>query len=359
MVSYNSEAPLVTHIADECKDLHDRFVRLDEYLVDNVHPLVGQGSAAVDDIWLTDHGPKHISTVIRRIGDLTYHNGKFNVSSYEAYLLAVAAHFHDVGNVFGRDNHETHASSQLFDLEEALIGQDLLEKRKISKIARVHGGRIGGSKDTINTLPDDRSMRKLAAILRFADELADDYTRTSKTDKAFLNQKKNEEIRKQSELYHIYAERLTRVRVDHGLRGVILQFDLLPCHLCRLYFKDGQKHYLIDEIFARTLKVHREQIYCAKFMAPEIVSEVVDVQINVCSPKYERVLGQFHYTLEQKGYPDHIGDFHTLVADYGLGSLRGQTVADRINEVALDDGDGDRAPVDLNKAFRDLSPPMN
>ena len=83
-------------------DYHDRYVRLNQHLNDHVHPKVNAGAAATDDLWLTDHGPEHVATVISRINDLTFRDGNFVVSPYEAYLLLVSAHFHDVGNVFGR-----------------------------------------------------------------------------------------------------------------------------------------------------------------------------------------------------------------------------------------------------------------
>lgn len=361
MAFYNSDARIVRHIAadDEAGDeLFARFNRLDVHLVDKVHPSIGQGSALSDRILLTDHGPEHISTVIRRIGDLTFDRGEFKISPYEAYLLAVAAHFHDVGNVYGRHEHERRTHSELFSLEHELTGEDTIEKRKIAAIAQAHGGRIDGSKDTINALPDDKTLRKLAAILRFADELADDHTRTSKKLRDILGE--SEEARKESEIYHLYADRLRDVYVDHRSRGVKLCFEVLPCHLCQQYWKDGERRYLIDEIFERTLKVHREQVYCGKFMVPDIVSEVTDVEISVCSASYENILGRFHYTLEQTGYPDHISDFGVLVADYGLSDLEGYVVADGIGEVLKDAADlaPGAQPVDLNAFFGHTTSPV-
>ena len=355
MAFYNSGARIVQHIAtggDDCRGLLERFTRLDKHLVDRVHPSIGQGTALADGILLTDHGPEHISTVIRRIGDLVYVNGRFNVRPYEAYLLAVAAHFHDVGNVYGRKKHERRAHSELFGLSDELTGENTIEKRKISDIAQAHGGHAGRSKDTIGALPYDRAVRKLAAILRFADELADDRTRTSPTLQKILVEHK--EARMESEIYHVYADRLREVEVDHDSHGVRLSFEVLPCHLRKQYWKDGKQCYLIDEIFDRTLKVHREQVYCGKFMAPDIISESTYVEIGVCSHNYERILGKFHYTLEQKGYPDHINDFRVLVSEYGLSGLEGRIVAEGIGDLLESIGDTEMdggTPLDLNSMF--------
>ena len=127
MTEYNDRAPLVLHIKrqeDGGQELYDRFVRLDKHLVERIHPKVGEGAAANDQVLLTDHGPRHVAKVIRRIGELTLIDGSFVVEPKDAYFLAVAAHLHDIGNYRGRQGHEKRAGEVLFDLENELIGPD-------------------------------------------------------------------------------------------------------------------------------------------------------------------------------------------------------------------------------------------
>lgn len=350
MADYNNEAHLVRYIADHDEDLFKRFVDLDKHLVDKVHPSVNAGAAVNDRVWLTDHGPRHIKTVIRRIGELTFRNDSFVVEPKDAYLLAVAAHFHDIGNVYGREEHEKRVREEIFGLDQSLIGADNFEKRRICAIATAHGGLVAGSedKDTIGNLPDDRTMRKLAAILRFADELADDKTRTTAINAKVMND--NESIKQQSEIFHLYSERLDQVRIDHSGNRVCLSFELIKEHLCKQYYKSGQKRYLLDEIFERTLKVHREQVYCSKFMIPCIVSDRIDVDINVCSDNFDRVLGRFYYILEQRGYPDYITELGNLVPE--MANLTGHSVAARIGGILSEVSD-EGAELDLIKEFRD------
>src|SRR5690606_20790147 len=98
--------------------------------------------------------------------------------------------FHDVGNIYGRDEHERKVHEVLFSLDHTLVGEDTLEKRMICHIAMAHGGFVDvnkENKDTIGALRYDRSskpsgvdVKKLAAVLRLADELADDKTRTNR-----------------------------------------------------------------------------------------------------------------------------------------------------------------------------------
>ena len=61
----------------------------------------------------------------------------------------------------------------------------------------------------------------------------------------------------------------------------------------------------------RTLKMHREHMYCARFMLPDVLIDRIDVCINICSDDYSRVLGRIRYTMSQQGYPGtpkHLAD---------------------------------------------------
>ena len=183
-------------------DYFGRFSAFDKHMNETIHDAVNTGAAASRAGWLTDHGPGHVATVIRRIDDLTHPDGRCVLTPYESYLLLLAAHIHDVGNVTGRDDHEKHAKDTLFQMEAAYVGSDTVEKRMIYDIAMAHGGRTSpdGSKDTIRALPHDGRTKMLAAILRFADELADDNTRTS----PFIKQQVTT-VAPSSTVYHMYA----------------------------------------------------------------------------------------------------------------------------------------------------------
>jgi hypothetical protein len=69
-----------------------------EYLKKEIHPHVEKGAMLRGDGYLTDHGPEHIDTVIRRASELV-RPVPGQLTAYEAYLLVMAIHFHDVGNI--------------------------------------------------------------------------------------------------------------------------------------------------------------------------------------------------------------------------------------------------------------------
>ncbi len=287
----------------------ERFVQFDNYFNSNIHPHVNQGATAREPTWLTDHGPEHITTVIRRASDLVCPND-CKLNPYEAYLLLVAAHLHDVGNVFGRSEHEKKCKDILFDLDSTLVGANNFEKRMMCDIAMAHGGYVSAStkdQDTISNLrydtprPGDKKsvrVKMLAAILRFADELADEHTRTSR----FVMDNVNV-VHPGSEIFHQYAERLRSVTIDVLSGDIYINFELNPDIVSKKYQKHNGSRYLIDEIMDRTLKMHREHVYCSRFMLPYILIERINVHIDVCSHKYSQVLGKIHYTMAQKGYP--------------------------------------------------------
>lgn len=289
-------------------DYYRRFQHLDDHLNRKIHPTVNSGAIAHGDGWLTDHGADHITTVIRRAGDLVTNAGSLLLTPYETFLLLVATHFHDVGNVFGRDKHEQQITEIMGALSPDLMGSDGVEKRLIRDIAMAHGGYTdleGRDKDTIGRLrwprigaPHDPRAQLLAALLRFADELADDHTRTSR----FLL---GNQLLQGSEVYHMYADRLRHVRVLPDDSSVGLRFEFTVEHAGTRYRKGPTDTvYLYDEILRRCLKMHRETIYCNRFMQPYVSIRRIDVTIEVTTRNYMDVVKTIRFSLIQRGYPE-------------------------------------------------------
>jgi hypothetical protein len=285
----------------------DRYRQLDAYLNDEIHPAINQAATAKSHLWLTDHGPDHVSTVIRRASDLVFRDEHCALSPYEAYLLLLAIHFHDTGNVFGREGHETRITDIMLALDQSLLGDDAGEQRLVRDVAMAHGGYAGEhslDKDTIGRLPYQRLGRNgsprphlLAAILRFADELAEDHTRTSR----FLVA--NRLIEPAAEAYHLYADRLRRVNVCASEQVIDLNFEIDETLATRKVSKDTNKIFLFDEIQNRLIKMHKEHVYCAKFMEPLIHFSHIAVDLKVCAHNYMDVLWHVDVQIAPVGYP--------------------------------------------------------
>src|SRR6266513_2914413 len=84
------------------------------YLNEHVHSTVQQRAELIDKgIYLTDHGAKHIELVLGRVSELVRTEKCLKAEGpgpviyepslmpYEVFLITMATHFHDVGNMYG------------------------------------------------------------------------------------------------------------------------------------------------------------------------------------------------------------------------------------------------------------------
>ena len=133
---------------------------------------------------LTDHGPKHIRHVLKNVfklldGDLKY------FTAIEHYILGLSVLFHDVGNLNGRKHHNKRIARFYDHVRQAPKFDQ--EKSLIVQIAQAHTGEaMNGSRNTLADVADASQLdgerirtREIAAIVRFADELAEGRQRTS------------------------------------------------------------------------------------------------------------------------------------------------------------------------------------
>jgi hypothetical protein len=278
-----------------------RFGAIESYLTENVHPAVTVGASFADGGFLTDHGPLHVRTVIERASALLQSSDYTGLTNYEIYLLLAAIHVHDVGNMSGRSEHEL-GSADLMQKLGALFGSDDVEKRTIYKIAQAHGGRVGLDKDKISKLQETEYLmgqtvrpRFLAALLRFADELADDRTRAQR-------QLIDGGLPLSSEVFHKFAYALHSVLVVGN--SVRLSFEMTREDALSRFGKYANSVYLLDEIYERMLKMHAERIYCMRFLRPAISIDQIDVSIKVFGPRFaDDPLANIDFRLEEAGYP--------------------------------------------------------
>ena len=313
------------------------------YLNQKVHDTIqARATLHSEGIYLTDHGPNHIELVMKRASQLVrtedslLRDGKkdqfykSSLTPYEVFLLALAIHFHDVGNMYGREGHEQRIYEEMQRIGPLAIPNH--QKIIISRIAACHGGKVEGSKDTIKSLPDGWERdgeamyrpRLLAAALRLADELADEHSRADN-----YGLMRPGDLPATCLLFHKYAEGL-RVAIDPLAGFISLTFSLYTDDL-RAPFKKPVKgggvvdQYLLDEIYERTLKTYSEMQYCGRYMrALDTRLNEVRVEIEVYPHKNTSTsIRQYHYTIGDTEYPDYAGkerevlltlarDFHAL-----------------------------------------------
>jgi hypothetical protein len=265
---------------------------------------------AIDPVvYLNQHGVGHVELVIKKAFDLLCHFRDGCITPFEGFILLSAIQLHDIGNIFGRDGHEKNIKRTTIDLVRNAI-PDTVTQNSIYCIAKVHGGNINGSKDTFdmsalrtNRLLFDMQVREtlLASLLRFADELADDYTRA---DEVALQ---NDTLPQNSMLYHQYSKSLHEVSlVENDLNQTVfvqleyyVDFELIT----KRFSKGREQVLLLDEIYERTRKMERERRYCLRNFRQYLPLEEIHVRIELEPEFDDQIPKVLQYTLNEKGYP--------------------------------------------------------
>lgn len=271
----------------------------------------------------TDHGPAHFDEVVLYAGHLLGNPTNVKalervLSPYELYILLCAIRLHDAGNIDGRDEHERRADS-IIATHGGLIAKDAAEAHLIGEIASAHGGKtLSGGKDTIRELPNQPSLirrgkcrsRRVAALVRFADEICEHEGRASSHHIA------NETLPDQNKLFHYYAHSIAGVAVELDSKCLRLQLRINAKYLSEPYplpqVNDSapESRYLLDEIYERITKLDSERLYCNQFLPPEIQVESILVgadivrDIPVTSGGTRNVIcDKFDIRIVNEGYP--------------------------------------------------------
>ena len=217
---------------------------------------------------LTDHGTPHIADVLNQAHQLIppqYLNAR------EMLALMLSVLFHDTGNIHGRSGHEKNVSD-IYDFVRGtpLPSERLNEKKILLAVVATHGGEArNGSKDTIQDLnltePFLRQtirIQEIAAIMRFADELAEGFQRTSE----YLRREHAFEI--ESKKFHDYAS-ITSVTIDRELGRIALTYHI------NVSTQEGQiDNWELDHLkrlmtftYFRIVKVDEERQYARYYSA--------------------------------------------------------------------------------------------
>jgi hypothetical protein len=260
-------------------------------------------------IYLNNHGKDHVDKVIEKVSEiLRYFPQDKGLTPYEMFVLLCAIQIHDTGNTFGREKHEQ-VIGTIFDKECSKIIPNNFERKGIVRIAMVHGGEIFGNKDTIKILSSATNYynffsvreRLLAALLRFADELADDISRA---DRYGIE---SEKIPEHSKIFHYYSQSLHTVAIVGNPQSSELHLELIydfdSTIAKKKFIRENSEKYLIDEIYDRTIKMEKERRYCMRYLRPYFYLSSIKVDIKITDINYALISKDIGYILEEEGYP--------------------------------------------------------
>lgn len=306
----------------------------------NLLPYVTAGAIAKDGGHLTLHDKEHIDRVKHLTNDLV--NGlSSELHPYELVLILCSVYMHDIGNILGRAGHEGRIAEVLRAVG-APAGFDAVETRTAKTIAGVHGGKVSGSKDTIGTLPEEAIVhgkkvrpRLLAALVRLADELADDPARANRVQLATGT------IPKQAEIYHHYAANLHSQLPDAPARTIYIQMEFSDASIFERKLGKGLGEAdMLDEIFERSLKTYHEAKYCSRFLRPLLDFERVNVDVAIYhgdGPLLENI----KFSLVETGYGDAAASVYALAPELekfaGNGRLTPEVLRRRIEAARTPD----------------------
>lgn len=277
-------------------NLVEKYDNLERILNSEWHPHVTLGAAIKDGGLLTDHGVEHVESVMHHAYCILGPKIRF-LCGYEIYLLLLSIHFHDLGNVTGREHHEEKIV-EVFEKLGCSLELDNVERMWVNQIARAHGGYEGEDKDTIKHIDVDDTCKGikvrakvLAAILRFADEISDDLNRSK------FN---GVDIPKESQAYHLYSHFLEPVSIS----GETLKFHFhIPYEYTQARVGKGKEEvYIYDEIMERLGKCMREFDYCKRYAGEFLNLSTIDVCIDILQ-KY-KVIDKITFRMGLFGYPD-------------------------------------------------------
>lgn len=326
------------------EDYVSKYNELAKVFNTRIHPEIKTKILALEkEGYYNDHGIEHINMVIDRATKIidTFHKNESNfmLSPYETFLLLVAIHLHDAGHLIGkRAEHAT----KVHELLHRSCGKMLTaaEKRTIGDIAKAHGGK----EDPIGKVVDEHisnieiRSKLLAAILRLADELAEDKSRASLEllglDDDLIDEP-NTHIDKHSEIYHRFSESFDSIRLEGT--EMKISFCVRKKNLKEEFErKKGEvveKVFLLDEIYARTYKTFLETLYCNRFFPAKSRFDAIKVKIDLLT-EFDETFRTISYTLKEEGYPlaeDISSLIHRQVKD-GSHILSGAYIAKLINE---------------------------
>lgn len=291
------------------------------------YPNIGTGLAANSTApgFYTAHDGQHFDEVVLHAGILVKAEGSLpgpvtipgpaELNAYELYLLLAAIRIHDVGNMYGRDEHEKKCFPILQRLGAA-AGPNNTEKKIIARIAQAHGGKTSnGLKDTIGELEiSTRSgivvyrPRLLAGIVRIADEICENSRRAANV---LLNERK---LPPQSEIYHRYAASIVGNSWSPTDRALHLKFEARLCDIERPWGCEERRIntntvvtevYLMDEILSRLEKMDRERRYCNMYTREMFTIDAIKVTMDIVSDEDHDCIESVKIPeLSDRGYPE-------------------------------------------------------
>lgn len=265
----------------------------------------------------TDHGINHVNRILTLLNDLlqphlinereTVPQSRRTVSAdllskklnvYELYLLLCSVIWHDIGNLYGRKDHNKKIF-RLFNKAKNFL-HDKKSSEWIKNICEAHSG-----KDAVDKIDSERMYEKqfkfyprfLAALLRFCDELDEGKER--------IGEQVYAQVPKQQRVYWFFCKCNDSIHVERNTDSVkIVVFGSMDkAVLYERFIKEDKKVIAISEYIARINKINKERIYCNKFYQPHYFKHIEKIELHFRIYDKEKLLKEILFD-----FNDHNGE---------------------------------------------------
>lgn len=225
---------------------------------------------------LTDHSERHIWDVLNNVEKLLGEKID-SLTGIELYCLALVVLFHDVGNIEGREGHNLNIAD-VYNFVRKKEPRYNHERGVIIRAAEAHCGIAkDGTRDTlkeldiIGNLEGERiAFRDIAAILRFADELAEGNQRTSN----FMVERHKYQL--ENEIFHTYGQTI-EVFIDREGERIVLTYNI-DIDTEKENVESFKK--LLLFIYKRIIKLDEERRYAKHYCDILVPFKKTSIQFN-------------------------------------------------------------------------------
>lgn len=252
---------------------------------------------------LSDHGVEHIQNVMTNVTQLLglprAYGGEEDwrmpagYGVHEMLLLLFGCLTHDVGNIMGREKHNQAIAAAATLAGGAWAQLPIGDRLIIERVGRAHSGKSSdGDKDTLGELSTQSAFFaghqirpvEIAALLRFADELAEGPQRTSKALLALARDASTPSALRLgdgSRLFHFYAA-ISGYNIDHAGGRILIDYNIDRQSLDYGADADARETTIRDLLgmtFKRALKLNAERQYARHYS--QAVSRFRETSINL------------------------------------------------------------------------------
>lgn len=228
--------------------------------------------------WYTDHGQKHVESIIHTMGELLIHSyGRLN--EMEIFILLCACIFHDTGMTISRDEHADNVKQIIQNMR--ILITDITVLSQINEIARAHSSKRELTQIslldscTFNNINYNIQTRALAAMLRLADDISETRYRI---DPDLLNKVPEENV-----IFWQYANSVESVVVSATDMNCKIKISIPKSILLKEYKYDSGTKVFFEYVLERIEKSYKERVLCSIEFRNIVVISAFKIEMKIMS----------------------------------------------------------------------------